>query len=489
MKIGSADVRSLLMRLCDEIQGGTDRPAAAPMSFAQSLGESLMVGGKPAFGKTSTDTGDSAAVPTNEPDTNALPLANGGIDTSAPMCEAKTPRSRMGANIELLPQHEQAQAKDPSAIAASDTPGEKGESTASTLLEKQESKTESAKNKTEHKWEGNKGGEMSTASSEPKVVVVDPAAQSIHAAVATTDAPVVPPLGQTVTRNELELVDESPTAVQGVRVRSNRSKQSPAVQAGKAAIVMQDGRRSKGTVANSNKTDNDAGQSQTVSASISQQSSVASVTEKPLSKAEDAGVGIHAVNSELAAPLVPQSGATHTPTDAKVTPPSEALPHTILNGNTAEISQPTIQEHRVLSATPSTIEVGVAGGSHGWLKIRAEMTDAGTVKASLASASTTGQEILHRDLPLLSNYLEQERIPVSSLAVQQAVPSPGVGTTLSDGGGGAGSSQGESSGSRSQSQGSGNSSEVFVPEGLLDLRLDDPTIVGGTGGSWLNVRA
>ena len=53
------------------------------------------------------------------------------------------------------------------------------------------------------------------------------------------------------------------------------------------------------------------------------------------------------------------------------------------------------------------------GGTHGWLKIRAEIGEGGAVSASISPSTKDGQESLHRDLPAISAFLESERVPVS----------------------------------------------------------------------------
>jgi hypothetical protein len=71
----------------------------------------------------------------------------------------------------------------------------------------------------------------------------------------------------------------------------------------------------------------------------------------------------------------------------------------------------------MVSATPTSLEVGVANGNHGWLKIRAELTDGGAVNASVSAASSAGQEMLHRELPSLTAYLQSERLGVNTVVV------------------------------------------------------------------------
>jgi hypothetical protein len=72
----------------------------------------------------------------------------------------------------------------------------------------------------------------------------------------------------------------------------------------------------------------------------------------------------------------------------------------------------------LLAATPTSLEVGVANGTHGWLKIRAEM-EGGVVTASLSSGSAMGQETLHRELPSIAAYLQDEKVSVNTLVIKQ----------------------------------------------------------------------
>jgi hypothetical protein len=154
--------------------------------------------------------------------------------------------------------------------------------------------------------------------------------------------------------------------------------------------------------------------------------------------------------------------------------------------------------HRTLLATPRALEVGVSNGTQGWLKIRAEMTDGGVVNASLSSASSAGQEMLHRELPALTAYLQEERVSVNTV-VAPANAAAGTDSRF------AGSMDGNGSGQARQSshQGGGDERQGSI-RGTADHADQVPMYVGlngvgedgvlsaGTyagGGSWLNVRA
>jgi hypothetical protein len=153
--------------------------------------------------------------------------------------------------------------------------------------------------------------------------------------------------------------------------------------------------------------------------------------------------------------------------------------------------------HRTLVATPTSLEVGLPNGTQGWLKIRAEMTDGG-VTASLSSASSSGHEMLHRELPSLTAYLQEERVPVNSVIVP-AYAAAGTDSRATGGMNGEGSGhtqQGSYQERESPRQGS-------IP-GTPDLPAEIPSYVAlngvgedgllsigayADGGSWLNVRA
>ncbi|WP_353062293.1 hypothetical protein RBB77_13400 [Tunturibacter psychrotolerans] len=153
---------------------------------------------------------------------------------------------------------------------------------------------------------------------------------------------------------------------------------------------------------------------------------------------------------------------------------------------------------RTLSATPTALEVGIPDGTHGWLKVRAEMTDGGVVNASVSAASSASQEMLHRELPSLTAYLQAEKVAVNSVVVH---PAAGTGTDSR------GYSAGTESGANGQTpQGSNEGGEqrqssvnaateatedVSSYQELRGVGEDGtlPLTVYEGGGSWLSVRA
>ena len=108
--------------------------------------------------------------------------------------------------------------------------------------------------------------------------------------------------------------------------------------------------------------------------------------------------------------------------------------------------------HRTLTATATTLEVGIPNGAHGWLKIRAEIGSGGEVTAALSSASSSGQEMLRRELPSLSSFLQEEHLMVHPVIVTKTtVEGGGSGFTREGSGEAAGGGQAEYGRSRQDS--------------------------------------
>ena len=153
---------------------------------------------------------------------------------------------------------------------------------------------------------------------------------------------------------------------------------------------------------------------------------------------------------------------------------------------------------RTLSATPTALEVGIPDGTHGWLKVRAEMTDGGVVNASVSAASSASQEMLHRELPSLTAYLQSEKVAVNTVVVH---PTAGAGTesrgySAGTEGGTSGQTPQKSNEGGEQRQSSVNAATeaTEAASSYQDLRGvgEDGTLpltAYEGGGSWLSVRA
>ncbi|WP_158944155.1 hypothetical protein [Granulicella sp. S190] len=160
----------------------------------------------------------------------------------------------------------------------------------------------------------------------------------------------------------------------------------------------------------------------------------------------------------------------------------------------AGISRSTEPMPQTLAATPTALEVGIPDGTHGWVKVRAEMTDGGMVNASVSSSSTAGQEMLHRELPSLTAYLQSERVAVNTVVVPATVSSGDGDQTHAagaDGGGGQASQRGSEGGEPRQDTATKAVRDIADYQGLHGVGKDGtdalPLSVGG--GGWLSVRA
>ncbi|HMF63027.1 MAG TPA: hypothetical protein VK608_02980, partial [Edaphobacter sp.] len=170
------------------------------------------------------------------------------------------------------------------------------------------------------------------------------------------------------------------------------------------------------------------------------------------------------------------------------------------DGSVAGDRAPLAEGPRTLAATPTTLEVGIANGTHGWLKIRAEMTGVGTVNASLSAATSAGQEMLHRELPSLTAYLQEERVGVNAIALHTTTTD--TGSREFSGGMDGSTARGQAQQNDSQ-RGDGRQDMAVVSERTDETMSYErsnginvsgwlaPAIyaAGGTGGGWLSVHA
>jgi hypothetical protein len=168
--------------------------------------------------------------------------------------------------------------------------------------------------------------------------------------------------------------------------------------------------------------------------------------------------------------------------------------HPSLRGEAGEFEQPVASagEHRALTASPTMLEVGVSGGSHGWLKIRAELAGDGAVHASVSSSSTASAELLRREIPSLTTYLHQEQVALGSLVVHA---SAGTQDTfgMSSGFGNSAGSQQQTDAQQGRSQQDTGTYREWNERPWSD-GMDEDGIAWlphamNAGGGWLSVRA
>jgi hypothetical protein len=136
------------------------------------------------------------------------------------------------------------------------------------------------------------------------------------------------------------------------------------------------------------------------------------------------------------------------------------------------------------------LEVGVPGGSHGWLKIRAEIGEGGSVQASLSAATPAGHETLHRELPEMTAFLAGEQLSVQLHVADPPLSSASSASVEHD------FAQASTTGEHSR----GERHERPYQESASSSSLEDDTEIAWTssgyatstalhGGSWVNVVA
>ena len=224
---------------------------------------------------------------------------------------------------------------------------------------------------------------------------------------------------------------------------------------------------------------------------------------------------VHAVSGgvEGTVGLLPEgiaSGNAQADLSAVKSPAESAVAHTpgSLSGlkeqdGGAEAAHPIEATPRLLAATPTSLEVGIPNGTHGWLRVRAEIGEGGGVNASVSAASPAGQELLHRELPALTAYLQQEKVAVSAIVVHTPAAADVRGTSgysgssAYSGTGNTGaetsqrSSEGGEQGRYADGKAPANGTDAIVSPVLQGVGEDGSLPLGpyAVGGGWLSVRA
>ncbi len=204
------------------------------------------------------------------------------------------------------------------------------------------------------------------------------------------------------------------------------------------------------------------------------------------------------------APTAVMSGAPPGELTAAKLPVGEASTHSagLPNGSNGQdvggvAVVPMEGTPRMLTATPTALEVGIQDGTHGWLKVRAEMVEGGgVVNASVSSASSAGQEMLHRELPALTAYLQEEKVSVNTVVVhvQSTVAAESRRSAGMDGAGGQTpqrNNQGEDQQQNIRKTNMSGADEATTYWSLHGVDQDGsvPLASYASGGGWLNVRA
>jgi hypothetical protein len=180
--------------------------------------------------------------------------------------------------------------------------------------------------------------------------------------------------------------------------------------------------------------------------------------------------------------------------DKLATPLPAHLIHTPQSDSPVSRTMYTSAEHGATGVTPTALEVSVPGGTHGWLKVRAELGSDGSVHASMSSNSAAGTEALRRDLPQLTSYLHQEQVRVSSVVVHSP-HRPAEFLNQASGDGRGQTMDGSSSDAHRGDTGGGgrgaSHSQAQIRQTSLRPEADGDLLPRGFGsaGGWLSVRA
>jgi hypothetical protein len=153
-----------------------------------------------------------------------------------------------------------------------------------------------------------------------------------------------------------------------------------------------------------------------------------SVESRAPRESEPTTTGIHIGMPANRENYVARSWAVHeNPLGAAVVVPPSASNHPVsgqpranarLDGATPVAGSSAVAP-QVLMSGPTRLDVGVFDGTHGWLRVRAELGVGGTVNASL-TASGAAHESLRAVLPEMASYLQSEAVSVSRIALHRA---------------------------------------------------------------------
>jgi hypothetical protein len=215
-------------------------------------------------------------------------------------------------------------------------------------------------------------------------------------------------------------------------------------------------------------------------------SSIAAISSAPITHTAAEPVSV--------IPHVPEGSFEQVASRVTNLPVTQASAHDVASPLSYQPGAPPA--HETLAATPNVLEVGVASGTHGWVRVRAELQPAsGEVTASVVANSAASAESLHRQLPALTAYLASERLDVSSVVINRSHSSQSTFDTNSSSSGSA-SQQGAADGQPrsnsdtdslssfwSNSQGDQEGSNAGVTHDTLSAEINI------SAGSWLSVRA
>ena len=208
---------------------------------------------------------------------------------------------------------------------------------------------------------------------------------------------------------------------------------------------------------------------------------------KPSDESATTQPSVSSAVARIASAATPVGGAIISGVEAEVLHKEIKADH-IAVATPSSNAPPHAQEVKTLTSTPNVLEIGIASGTHGWLRVRAELGRTGEVSASLVTASLHSAEALHNELPAMAAYLSTEQIGISSVVVNPT--EPGVGAHLPQSGSG---THGQAD---KQRQENSHADEITLtdvvsfnrPAGRGGFLVIPATGYAAGGGGWLSVR-
>jgi len=171
-------------------------------------------------------------------------------------------------------------------------------------------------------------------------------------------------------------------------------------------------------------------------------------------------------------------GATHAASSSPIAGEAQTLA-----GGAEPVQGETLQ---IVASGPAQLDVGVFDGTHGWLRIHAELDPGGGVNASVA-VGAPAHESMRAALPEMMSYLASEAVKVESIAVHKlAEGSNPLGGALSQGAQDGGAAGHRQNGAQTRDGTGAMSGEASFEDGkeVSSVVMDSGVSIAADGGGW-----
>jgi hypothetical protein len=195
---------------------------------------------------------------------------------------------------------------------------------------------------------------------------------------------------------------------------------------------------------------------------------------------------------EFSGPATTEGSGTVTAASALPTPPMATHSAFIKTGAQLSLLSAgvplTAGAPQTFISTPTRLDVGIFNGTHGWVRVRAELGTAGAVNASV-TVIDTAHEALRSAVPEISKYLGVEAVKVNSIEVHRFTNGPASPEAMSPDSqqsGGRQSSEREESTTAQTSAGAGTPERNVSDEPSLDAGFGATPVARSlaTDGGW-----